>query len=55
VLGFDGGRAAELADLCVIAHSRNYGFVEDFHLVLEHALSQWLRARVEAEGPSEVV
>jgi len=51
VLGFEGGQAAELADLCVIARSRNYGFVEDFHLILEHALSQWMRERIEAEGP----
>ena len=51
VLGFDGGEAAGLADLCVIAHSRNYGFVEDFHLILEHALSQWMRARIETDGP----
>jgi D-sedoheptulose 7-phosphate isomerase len=53
VLGFDGGAAAGLSDLAVIAHSRNYGFVEDFHLILEHALSQWLRAKIEAEGPAE--
>jgi D-sedoheptulose 7-phosphate isomerase len=50
ILGFGGGEAAGLADLCVIACSRNYGFVEDFHLILEHALSQWLRARIEASG-----
>jgi len=53
VLGFEGGGAAKLADLCVIARSRNYGFVEDVHLILEHALSQWMRARIEAEGPPE--
>jgi len=50
VLGFDGGEAARLADLCVVAPSRNYGFVEDFHLILEHALSQWMRQRIEHPG-----
>ncbi len=52
VLGFEGGEAAKLADLCVIARSRNYGFVEDFHLILEHALSQWMRERIATEGPA---
>ncbi|MBM3501343.1 MAG: SIS domain-containing protein [Armatimonadetes bacterium] len=51
VLGFEGGEAARLTDLCVVARSRNYGFVEDFHLILEHALSQWMRERIEREGP----
>jgi D-sedoheptulose 7-phosphate isomerase len=53
VLGFDGGQAAHLADLSVIAGSRNYGFVEDFHLILEHALSQWLRTKIETAGVAE--
>jgi D-sedoheptulose 7-phosphate isomerase len=53
VLGFDGGQAAHLADLSVIARSRNYGFVEDFHLILEHALSQWLRTKIETAGVAE--
>jgi len=50
VLGFDGGAAAGLADLPLVFRSRNYGLVEDAHLILEHALSQWLRQRIEAEG-----
>jgi D-sedoheptulose 7-phosphate isomerase len=50
VLGFDGGEAATIAEHVVIAESRNYGLVEDFHLILEHAMSQWLRQRIEAEG-----
>jgi D-sedoheptulose 7-phosphate isomerase len=53
VLGFAGGQAAGLADLCLIARSRNYGFVEDCHLILEHALSQWLRTKIETAGVPE--
>ena len=55
MLGFDGGEAAKLVDLCVIAKSRNYGFVEDLHLILEHALSQWIKAKIEQEGPEAQV
>ena len=29
--------------------SRNYGYVEDLHVVLEHLISQCLRSRIEAD------
>ena len=50
ILGFDGGQTAQIAEHAVVSESRNYGFVEDAHLILEHALSQWLRERIESEG-----
>jgi D-sedoheptulose 7-phosphate isomerase len=53
ILGFEGGAAAGLAEHVVLFRSRNYGFVEDAHLILEHALSQWLRQRIEADGAPE--
>lgn len=53
VLGFDGGEAAKIAEHFVVAESRNYGLVEDFHLIFEHAMSQWLRQKIEAEGVPE--
>ncbi len=53
VLGFDGGEAAKIAEHLVLAESRNYGLVEDFHLIFEHAMSQWLRHKIEAEGAPE--
>ena len=53
VLGFEGGAAAGIAEHTVIFRSRNYGLVEDAHLILEHALSQWLRTKIEAEGVPE--
>ena len=53
VLGFEGGEAAKIADHVVIAESRNYGFVEDFHLIFEHARSQWFRQKIENEGVPE--
>jgi len=53
VLGFDGGEAAKIAQHVVLAESRNYGLVEDFHLIFEHAVSQWLRQKIEVEGVLE--
>lgn len=50
ILGFDGGSAAPLVDLRLIVPSWNYGVVEDCHLVLEHALTQWMRNRIEDDG-----
>jgi D-sedoheptulose 7-phosphate isomerase len=48
LLGFDGGRARELADVSVVVDSRNYGHVEDAHLVVNHLVTAWMR-RVVAE------
>ena len=53
VLGFGGGKAADIAEHAVTVESRNYGHVEDFHLIFEHAISQWLRTKVQAEGVDE--
>jgi D-sedoheptulose 7-phosphate isomerase len=53
ILGFDGGSAAGIAEHTVVFRSRNYGLVEDAHLILEHALSQWMRQRVAEEGPDQ--
>lgn len=41
--GFGGGELAELVDLSVVASSKNYGVVEDFHLSLGHIISQYIR------------
>lgn len=48
--GFGGGRLRELVDTDVTVSSRNYGQVEDLHLVLNHILSQSLRAANSAPG-----
>ncbi len=41
--GFGGGRLAKIADLNITFSSRNYGVVEDMHLVLNHLIAQALR------------
>ena len=43
LLGFDGGRARELADVSVVVDSRNYGHVEDAHLMVNHLVTAWMR------------
>jgi D-sedoheptulose 7-phosphate isomerase len=41
--GFDGGRAATLADVNLHVGSDNYGLVEDTHQSLMHILAQFMR------------
>jgi D-sedoheptulose 7-phosphate isomerase len=48
LLGFGGGRARELADVSVLVDSRDYGHVEDAHLVVNHLVTAWMR-RVVAD------
>jgi len=42
-IGFDGGKLRELVDIDITVSSRNYGVVEDFHLVLNHLISQLIK------------
>jgi D-sedoheptulose 7-phosphate isomerase len=48
LIGFGGGQLKDMVDADVTVASRNYGYVEDLHLVLEHLMSQCLRSRIEA-------
>lgn len=49
LLGFDGGKAIELADEYVLIPSSNYGIVEDLHLVLDHMLVAYFSERLQTE------
>jgi D-sedoheptulose 7-phosphate isomerase len=51
LLGFDGGEAARLADLAIVVPSRDYGVVEDVHLIVNHILVDHFRARLAQERP----
>lgn len=42
--GFEGGRAAHLADISLHVAAHNYGIVEDVHQSLMHILAQYLRS-----------
>jgi D-sedoheptulose 7-phosphate isomerase len=49
LLGFDGGRAMRLADEYVLVPAQDYGVVEDLHMVLDHILTEYFRARLDAD------
>lgn len=53
VLGFGGGGAAGLVDIPVMVASRNYGIAEDFQIVVQHILTQYLRRALA--GPARRV
>ena len=44
-VGFSGGRAKELSDLCIHIENNNYGIVEDIHQSLMHLLAQFIRLK----------
>jgi D-sedoheptulose 7-phosphate isomerase len=48
LLGFGGGRLLEIVDIALLADSRDYGVVEDCHLVLQHAITASARAALLA-------
>jgi D-sedoheptulose 7-phosphate isomerase len=47
--GFQGGKMKDLCDICLIVPSDNMQRIEDAHLVLEHALSLYMRGVIEKE------
>jgi D-sedoheptulose 7-phosphate isomerase len=51
LLGFDGGAAAKLADFPLVVGSRDYGVVEDVHLIINHILVDHFRARIAVRRP----
>jgi D-sedoheptulose 7-phosphate isomerase len=51
ILGFDGGQAAELADLAIVVPSGDYGVVEDLHLIINHILVEYFQKKLAEEQP----
>jgi D-sedoheptulose 7-phosphate isomerase len=49
ILGFQGGAAAELVDLAIIVPSDHYGVVEDVHLIINHIVVDYFKARLAEE------
>ena len=54
LLGFGGGKARAMVDVPLVVSSRNYGIAEDFHLIVQHILTQYLQ-RALAGPPRPVV
>jgi D-sedoheptulose 7-phosphate isomerase len=55
LLGFDGGAAAELADISLIVPSDHYGVIEDVHLIINHILVDFFKTRLSEARPCVVV
>jgi D-sedoheptulose 7-phosphate isomerase len=53
LLGFGGGQLAGLVDHALVVSSRNYGVSEDFHLIVQHVITQYLRRTLA--GPARPV
>ena len=45
--GFTGGKLAQLADVCVVVPSNDYGPVEDVHMIIDHILVGYLYAKLK--------
>ena len=54
LIGFGGGKLQELVDEHITVSNRNYGQVEDIHLILAHAISQYFKNMIENEDKSFV-
>jgi len=54
LLGFGGGDAVALADLAIVVPSRDYGVVEDIHLVINHILVNFFQDQLASDRPSVV-
>ena len=49
IIGDYNGKLAELSDFVLLIGSKNYGIVEDLHIILEHSISQYLRRNNEQQ------
>lgn len=49
ILGFQGGRAAEMVDLSIVVPSNHYGIIEDVHLVINHIVVDYFKMRLADE------
>lgn len=46
IVGDYNGTLIELSDFVIVLKSKNYGVVEDIHLILEHAISQNMKRAI---------
>jgi D-sedoheptulose 7-phosphate isomerase len=51
ILGFDGGSALDLADVAIVIPSDDYGVVEDAHLIINHIIVDYFKARLAEDRP----
>jgi len=53
LVGFDGGKAKDLAQISVHVNSNNYGIVEDCHQIIMHSMAQHIR-KTNAKNPKSI-
>ena len=46
ISGFDGGALKSLCDDYILATSNDYGIIEDFHMIVVHLITDWLKKTV---------
>jgi len=49
LIGFRGGKLKEIVDEHITVSNMNYGQVEDIHLILSHAISQYFKNLIDNE------
>ncbi len=49
ILGFEGGKAAAMVDLAIVVPSDHYGVVEDVHLIINHIVVDYFKAKLDAD------
>ena len=54
LLGFDGGVARRLADIALVVPSDHYGVVENAHLIINHILVDYFKARLMESRPWQI-
>lgn len=42
-LGFDGGKAKNMADEYILIPVKHYGVAEDWHLILGHMITEYFK------------
>ncbi len=48
IIGDYNGKLKDLSDFTITVKSKNYGVVEDIHIILEHAISQDIKRRIQS-------
>lgn len=54
ITGFDGGKAADLADFSLHIKSDNYGVIEDVSQSIMHYIAQTLRRELSDKNPEDI-
>lgn len=52
-IGFGGGKLKDIVDYEMTISNRNYGQVEDVHVILQHMICQYFKDKIEMMGAHE--